>query len=61
MKTVRIRQIEKMVRALQADGYPVVPDINPVRHRLMIIIQLKDEAEEKEIMTQWNDLRRLGG
>lgn len=60
MKATRIRQLEKLVRALQADGYAVEPRVNTMRNWLMIVISLKN-GESEEIMTQWNDLKRVTG
>ena len=60
MKITRIRQLEKVVRALEADGYDVEKKINSVHNLLMIIISL-GEDDAKEIMAQWNDLKRISG
>lgn len=60
MKGARITQIEKLVRSLQSDGYTVKPLINSNQKRLVITIRLgKDEGDE--IMSQWNDLRKVNG
>ncbi|GAG77565.1 unnamed protein product [marine sediment metagenome] len=58
MKAVRIRQLEKLVRALQADGYTVNPIMRPFCKRLLITINLSP-GEAEDIMAKWNDLKGI--
>ena len=60
MKATRIRQLEKLVRSLQGDGYAVNPFVNTIQKRLVIHIKLSPD-EGDEIMAQWNDLRKVNG
>ncbi len=60
MKLARIRQLEKVVRGLQADGYEVNVFIRDKQRRLVINVNLSDDNAE-EIMVQWNDLKRING
>ncbi len=62
MKSVRIKQMERWVRLLQADGYTVRQFVSNNQRRLIIHINLSPD-EGDEIMTQWDgvDLRRVNG
>lgn len=60
MKLARIRQIERLDRTLQADGYDVKVFLNTAQKRLVIHIKVGAE-EAEEIMAQWNDLKRVSG
>lgn len=60
MKIVRIRQLEKLVRALQGDGYKVNVFIRDSQKRLVVNVNLSDDNAE-EIMAKWNDLRKVEG
>lgn len=60
MKLARIRQIEKLDRALQADGYEVRTFVNIVQKRLVIHIKIAPD-EGEEIMAKWNDLKKVEG
>lgn len=61
MKAVRIRQMEKLERALRADGYDVTVRLHRVKNTLMFIIPLKD-SNEKEILDKWDsNIGKIGG
>ena len=60
MRIARIRQLERLVRALEADGYDVEKKISTARNLLIITVSLGEDNAE-EIMAQWNDLKRIAG
>ena len=60
MKVARIRELERLVRHLQADSYEVKQYVNTAQKRLVIHIKISPE-EGEEIMAQWNDLRKVNG
>lgn len=60
MKLARIRQLERLVRSLQADDYEVNVFIRDRQKRLVVNINLSDDNAE-EIMARWNDLKKING
>ena len=60
MKFARIKQLVELERKFKADGYEVLPRINSVRNTLIIVIPLKED-NDKDLMAQWNDVKRVSG
>lgn len=60
MKLAIIKQFIRLEKMLRLNSYEVIPTINQVRNELIIVIPLKG-GNDKEIMAQWNDLRRVEG
>lgn len=46
MKAVRIRQIERLAKALRADGYEVTQRLRSETNTLLIVIKLKKGDDE---------------
>lgn len=60
MRPARIKQLDKLIRGLRADGYPVKLFIRIIRDRLVISVDLTAEDVE-ELTAQRDDLRKVEG
>ena len=59
MKSTCIQQLIKLEKVLWLNGYEIIPKINRTRNHLILTSPLKGD-NDKDIMAQWNDVKKAG-
>jgi len=58
MNSVRIKQMQKLEKALMSDSYEVRINLDAVRNKLLFFIKLK-EGDDRQILAEWGNARTI--